>query len=56
MLCAGLLYSIYIGQSVEEALKIACATAACSLSEVDSTTGIKNIEEIIKLYEKYNAC
>lgn len=54
--CAGLLYSIYIGQSVEEALKIACATAACSLSEVDSTSGIKNIEEIIKLYEKYNAC
>lgn len=54
--CAGMLYSIYRGLSVEESLKIACAAAACSLSEVDSVSGIKNIEGIIKLYEKYKAC
>jgi len=53
--CAGMLYSIYNKLSVEESLKIACAAAACNLSEVDSISGMKNIEEIRKLYEKYKA-
>ena len=33
--------------------KIAVAAAACSLSEIDSTSGMKNITEIRKLHEKY---
>ncbi|MBZ4666183.1 carbohydrate kinase family protein [Mahella sp.] len=53
--CAGMLYSIYKELSIEESLKIACAAAACNLSEVDSISGMKNIEEIRKLYEKYKA-
>lgn len=53
--CAGMLYSIYRELSVEESLQIACAAAACNLSEVDSVSGMKNIEEIKKLYEKYKA-
>lgn len=54
--CAGMLYSIYRGSGVEESLKIACAAAACSLSEVDSVSGMRNIEEIKKLLEKYKTC
>lgn len=53
--CAGMLYSIYKEFPIEESLKIACAAAACNLSEVDSISGMKNIEEIRKLYEKYKA-
>ncbi|NMA66667.1 MAG: carbohydrate kinase family protein, partial [Clostridiaceae bacterium] len=53
--CAGMLYALYKELSIEESLKIACAAAACNLSEVDSVSGMKNIEEIKKLYEKYKA-
>ncbi|HPU22083.1 MAG TPA: carbohydrate kinase family protein [Thermoclostridium caenicola] len=53
--CAGMLYGIYRELPVEESLKIACAAAACNLSEVDSISGMKNIEAIKKLYEKYKA-
>lgn len=53
--CAGILYSIYKKLPIDESLRIACAAAACNLSEVDSISGMKNIEEIRKLYEKYKA-
>jgi len=53
--CAGILYSIYRNLSIEESLRIACAAAACNLSEVDSISGMKSIGEIRKLYEKYKA-
>ena len=53
--CAGMLYSIYRNLSAEESLQIACAAAACNLSEVDSISGMKNIEEIKRLYEQYKA-
>ena len=53
--CAGMLYSIYRELPIEESLKIACAAAACNLSEVDSVSGMKSIEEIRELYEKYKA-
>jgi len=51
--CAGLLYSIYKELPMKESLEIACAAAASSLSEVKSTSGIKSIEELKMLYEKY---
>lgn len=53
--CAGMLYSIYRELPIGESLKVACAAAACNLSEVDSVSGMKSIEEIRKLYEKYKA-
>lgn len=53
--CAGMLYGIYQNLSVEESLKIACSAAACSLSATDSISGMKPIQEIKELYEKYKA-
>jgi sugar/nucleoside kinase (ribokinase family) len=52
--CAGMLYSIYYQLPIKEALEIACAAAACNLSQVDSTSGMKSISEIKKLMERYN--
>jgi sugar/nucleoside kinase (ribokinase family) len=51
--CAGMLYSIYNNLPIKESLEIACAAAACNLSEVDSTSGMKSIDEIRKLIEQY---
>lgn len=51
--CAGMLYGIYKEMPVKEALEIACMTAACSLSESDSVSGMKNIEEIKSIYGKF---
>lgn len=51
--CAGILYGIYKELSVKESLEIACMTAACNLSEKDSISGMKNIEEIRSLYSKF---
>lgn len=51
--CAGILYSAYLGLSLEKALSIASATAAASLSETEGTTGMSSFENILKLYSKY---
>lgn len=51
--CAGMLYGIYRELPVNEALEIACMTAACSLSEIDSISGMKSIDEIKSIYGKY---
>ncbi len=48
---AGVLYAAYMGYSIDGAMEIGTAVAAASLSEMDSTTGIKNIEKIIELYK-----
>lgn len=48
---AGVLYSAYKEYSMERAMEIGAAAAACSLSEADSTSGMLSIEKIIKLYE-----
>lgn len=52
--CAGMLYSIYHKLPVKKSLEIACSAAACNLSKVDSTSGMKNIHEIKKLFEQYH--
>ncbi len=52
--CAGILYSIYKGLPVEEALKIGAATAAANLSASDSIGGLRSIEGVRELYEKYS--
>ena len=51
--CAGMLYGIYKEMPVKEALEIACMTAACSLSEYDSISGMKTIDEIKSIYGKF---
>lgn len=51
--CAGILYGIYNELPVKESLELACMTAACNLSEPDSISGMKNIEEIKKIYSKF---
>lgn len=51
--CAGMLYSLYKDLAVKEALENANAAAACSLGEVDSTSGMKKIKEIRKFYQEY---
>jgi len=47
---AGVLYGAYMGYSLEAAMEIGTAAAACSLSEEDSTTGMKDFQKIIQLY------
>lgn len=47
---AGVLYAAYMGYSIEAAMEIGTAAAACSLSEEDSTTGMEDIEKVIQLY------
>lgn len=51
--CAGMLYGIYKDLSVKESLEIACMTAACSLSEKDSISGMRSIQDIKNLYGKF---
>lgn len=51
--CAGMLYGIYKEMPVKEALEIASMTAACSLSEYDSISGMKTIDEIKSIYGKF---
>lgn len=47
---SGVLYGAYMGYSIEAAMEIGTAAAACSLSEEDSTTGMRDIKKILKLY------
>ena len=51
--CAGVLYSLYKGYSIEEALAAANAAAAANLSAADSVSGLRPIGEILELAEKY---
>ena len=51
--CAGVLYSIYQGLSVKEALRMGAATAAANLSASDSIGGLRSVAETRKLYETY---
>ncbi len=48
--CAGVLYSIYKGWDMEKALAVGTAAAACCLSDVSATEGMKDIQSIEKLF------
>lgn len=50
--CAGILYSIYNGWNIKKALEIAISSAACCLSHVNATDGMKDINTIKKLYKE----
>lgn len=51
--CAGMLYSLYNEYDIEYALLFSAGAAACNLSELNSTDGMKNIERIKQIIEKY---
>ena len=51
--CAGALYAIYKDLDIENILTIGTGAAACSLSELNSIDGMKSIEEIMELTNKY---
>jgi len=51
--CAGVLLAAERGLSIPEALKLAVCAAAASLSEVGASDGVRSVEEVLKLYERY---
>ncbi|MDD2973115.1 MAG: carbohydrate kinase family protein [Lachnospiraceae bacterium] len=51
--CAGILYGAYREMSIESAMKLGTASAACSLSDTSGTEGMRSYEEVRKVYETY---
>ncbi len=51
--CAGILYSLYQEYDIEYALKIGAGAAVCNLSQLNSIDGMKSIEGIKEIVEKY---
>lgn len=47
--CSGILYGAQRGDGLEEAMKLATACAACSLSEESGSGGMRRYEEVMKL-------
>lgn len=51
--CAGILCSAERGRSLEEALRIAIATAGASLTSLEPCAGVGREDEVLKLYERF---
>ncbi|NLL78080.1 MAG: carbohydrate kinase family protein [Clostridiales bacterium] len=51
--CSGILYGAYKNQSLEAAMRLATACAACSLSETNGTAGMRSYDEVMKFMKKY---
>ncbi len=51
--CAGILYAAYTGMPLEQALRFACAVAACSLSGVNGTDAVPEAKGVWEVYERY---
>lgn len=51
--CSGILYGAHEDCSLRDAMRYARASAACSLSENNGTDGMRSIEEIMLLEEKF---
>lgn len=49
--CAGVLLSAARGETIESAIRLGNAAAACSLSEPGSTEGMRTAEDALKLYQ-----
>ena len=50
--CSGILYGAHQNKSLEEAMELARACAACSLSENNGTDGMRSYEEVLLLEKK----
>ena len=48
--CSGVLYGAWKGMSLQAAIELATASAACSLSQAGATEGMRTFEEVQKLY------
>ena len=51
--CAGILYAAEMDMTMTEALKLGACSAAASLHEVSASDGVKNVAEVLKLYDAY---
>lgn len=51
--CAGVLYGIYKGLSLEATVEIGNLAAAANLSEIDSISGLRSFDELMKLKTLY---
>lgn len=51
--CSGILYGAYTGMPLEKAMRFACAAAACSLSGVNGTEGMREAAQVWEVFEKY---
>jgi len=51
--CAGLLYSISRGFDLQYALEIAAGTAACCLTEANSTDGLRDFSEVLNKIKQW---
>lgn len=51
--CAGILYSAYRGDDLPTALALASGTSGISLFSKDGTSGMRNYDEVMKVYDKY---
>lgn len=50
--CAGVLYGAYKEKSLQEAIVLGVASAACSLSQSGSTEGMRSAQEALALYAR----
>ena len=51
--CSGILYSAHEDKSLEEAMKFARCSAACSLSENNGTDGMRSADKVIALEAEF---
>ena len=51
--CSGILYSAHGDKSLEDAMKFARASAACSLSENNGTDGMRSADKVIALEKEF---
>ena len=51
--CAGVLYGAQQGMALPEALKLATAAAAASLTQASASAGLRSVAELYQLIEKY---
>lgn len=51
--CAGILYALYQGYPIERAMRLANGAAAANLSEADSISGLRPVDAIFELVERY---
>jgi len=52
--CAGMLYSICQGFDLQYALEIAAGTAACNLTEANSTDGLRDFSGVLQMIDKWS--
>ena len=51
--CAGILYAAEMDMPIDKALKLGACAAAASLSEVSASDGVKTVEEVMTLYNRF---